>query len=169
MPIYVKKSAALTKLLKGSPMISEIRKEFNKRGPNDFRKAMLADMNKSISPVKGQGKWIRYSESYIKAIQGELGQTWDKNVSPVNLKLSGELHNSLKVYGVGFLSKVYVLRVQFTDFLADIHNRRGASKKKVIRRLLPTENGEQFNYGLTQVLLRSLRDSVGRVVKKFSA
>ena len=169
MPIYIKKSAGLTKLLAGTPIISEIRKDFNSRGPNTFRKAILADMNKSISPVKGKGKWIKYSDSYIKAIRGELGNTWDKQISPVNLKLSGELHYSLKVYGVGLLSKIYVLRVQFTDFLADIHNRRGASKKKVIRRLLPTENGEEFNYGLTQLLLRSLKESVGRVVKKFSA
>jgi hypothetical protein len=169
MPIYIKKSAGLDKILKGSPIISEIRKDFNTRGPNTFRKAILADMNKSISPVKGKGKWVRYSESYIKKIQGELGTTWDKQVSPVNLKLSGVLHESLKVFGVGLLSKTYVLRVQFNDFLADIHNRRGASKKKVIRRLLPTESNEEFNYGLTQVLLRSLRESVGRVVKKFSA
>jgi hypothetical protein len=188
MPIYIKKSAGLDKILKGSPIISEIRKDFNTRGPNTFRKAILADMNKSISPVKGKGKWVKYSESYIKQIKGELGfftkdnkvipvtnpqinlgQLWDKQVSPVNLKLSGELHNSLKVFGVGLLSKVYVLRVQFNDFLADIHNRRGASKKKVIRRLLPTESNEEFNYGLTRVLLNSLRDSVARVVNKFNA
>lgn len=169
MPIYIKKSAGLDKILKGSPIISEIRKDFNNRGPDNFRKAILADMNKSISPVKGKGKWIKYSDSYIKAIGGELGAIWDKQISPVNLKLSGELHNSLKVFGVGLLSKTYVLRVQFNDFLADIHNRRGAGKKKVIRRLLPTESNEEFNYGLTRVLLNSLRDSVARVLNKFNA
>ena len=167
MPVYVKKSAGLDKMLKGS-LVQDIRVDFNKRGPQEFRKAILADMNKSISPVKGKGKWIRYSASYIKKIQGELGITWGKQVSPVNLKLSGELHNSLKVFGVGLLSKTYVLRIQFDDFLADIHNRRGASKKKVIRRLLPTENGEEFNYGLTRVLLNSLKASVGRVVARFN-
>jgi hypothetical protein len=187
MPIYIKKSAGLDKILKGSPIISDIRKEFDRRGPNEFRKAMLADMNKSISPVKGKGKWVKYSDSYIAQIKGELGfitkggkvipvspyidlgSLYDKQVSPVNLKLSGTLHNSLKVFGVGLLSKVYVMRVQFNDFLADIHNRRGASKKKVVRRLLPTENGEEFNYGLTQVLLRSLREAVARVVDKYKA
>ena len=169
MPIYIKKSAGLDKILKGSPIIGDIRADFNKQGPNTFRKAIISDMNKSISPVKGQGKWVRYSGSYIKQIQGFLGQAWGKDVSPVNLKLSGELHNSLKVFGVGLLSKTYVLRIQFNDFLADIHNRRGTSKKKVIRRLLPTINGEEFNYGLTQVLLKSLKDSVARIVAKYNA
>lgn len=169
MPVFIKKSKKLDDILKGTPVISEIRKDFDRRGPDTFRKALLADMNKSISPVKGQGKWIKYSDSYITAIRGELGATWDKQISPVNLKLSGTLHNSLKVFGVGLLSKTYVLRVQFNDFLADIHNRRGASKKKVIRRLLPTNSNEEFNYGLTQVLLRSLRESVARVLTKFNA
>lgn len=169
MPIYIKKSAGLDKILKGTPIISDIRKEFDRTGPDNFRRAMLADMNKSISPVKGKGKWIRYSDSYLKQIKGELGTIWSKQVSPVNLKLSGELHNSLKVFGVGLLSKVYVLRIQFNDFLADIHNRRGASKKKVIRRLLPTNNGEEFNYGLTQLLLKSLRTAVDRVLLKYKA
>ena len=169
MPIYIKKSAQLDKILKGTPLISEIRKDFDRTGPNAFRKALLEDMNKSISPVKGQGKWVRYSESYIKAIRGELGATWDKQISPVNLKLSGELHKSLKVFGVGLLSQYYVLRIQFNDFLADIHNRRGASKKKVIRRLLPTENGEEFNFGLSRLLLNSLKASVARIVAKYNA
>jgi hypothetical protein len=169
MPIFIKKSAKLDDLLKGTPFISEIRKDFDRTGPNNFRKAILADMNKSISPVKGEGKWVRYSESYINAIRGELGATWGKQISPVNLKLSGELHNSLKVFGVGLLSQYYVLRVQFTDFLADIHNRRGASKKKVIRRLLPTEGGEEFNYGLSRLLLNSLKASVAKIAAKYSA
>jgi hypothetical protein len=177
MPVYVKKSTGLDKMLKGS-LVQDIRVDFNKQGPKEFRKAILADMNKSISPVKGKGKWVRYSKSYIKKIQGELGITWGKQVSPVNLKLSGELHNSLKVFGVGLLSKTYVLRIQFDDFLADIHNRRGAGRSKgaglgvgsagVVRRLLPTENGEDFNYGLTRVLLNSLKASVGRVVARFN-
>lgn len=169
MPVYIKKSTSLSKLLAGTPIISDIRKEFERKGPDTFRKAMLADMNKSISPVKGAGKWVKYSDSYITAVKGFLGQAWGKDISPVNLKLSGELHNSLKVYGIGLLSKTYVLRISFNDFLADIHNRRGASKKKVIRRLLPTNNGEEFNYGLTRILLNSLKDAVARVVEKYKA
>lgn len=169
MPIYIKKSARLTNLLKGTPFISDIRKEFNKRGPNEFRKTMLEQIAKSISPVKGEGKFVRYSESYIEQIRGSLGEIWAKQITPVNLKLSGTLLNSLKVYGVGLLSKTYVLRIQFTNFLADIHNRRGASKNKVIRRLLPTNNGEEFNYTISRQLLKSLREAVEKIVAKYNA
>ena len=38
--------------------------------------------------------------------------------------------------------------VGFSNFLADIHNRLGASKKKVIRRMLPTNKGETFNLNI---------------------
>ena len=73
-------------------------------------------------------------------IDGELFKAFRKRRSPVNLTLSGQLLDSIfsKITKEGLV-------IGFKDKLADIHNRQGASKKKVVRRILPTQKGEKFS------------------------
>jgi len=91
-----------------------------------------------------------------------------KQVSPVNLRHSGELHKSLKVFQAGGFLSTFRLVVEFRNKLADIHNRLGAGKSKVIRRLLPTRGGETFNRRISQNILSELQSAVNFVVKQFN-
>lgn len=167
---------------KGYP--EEVRKEFSKRGPTKVKQAIVQDMIKGISPVQGGGKYKKYSETYKQTISGVTtfrrfggkvvpfdgpdqefirDSSPTKQLSPVNLRHSGELHKSLKSY-----LKNTALVIAFQHFLADIHNRRGAGKAKVVRRMLPTEAGEKFNRTITAVIISEVKKAVTIIAKQFS-
>lgn len=187
MGFKLTKPTQLTRLLKSTEktgLINDVRKEFEKRGPVKVKQAIVQDMIKGISPVQGGGRWKRYSDSYKETIRGKAtyrkfgGKVVKfpgrdkafmdrskptKQVSPVNLRHSGELHRSLNVF-----TKSKTLYVQFKHFLADIHNRRGAGKSKVVRRMLPTKRGETFNRTITKVLIGQLKNATEIVAKRIS-
>lgn len=149
-------------------LVKATRKEFAKKGPTKIKQAIVQDMIKGISPVKGGGKWKKYSDGYKKEIRKNKSRRMrsaspTKAVTPINLRLTGQLHRSLKSF---FKSKALV--IQFKHFLADIHNRRGAGKSKVVRRMLPTKSGEQFNRRINTVIFDQLKKAVDTVAKKFS-
>lgn len=170
-----------------SVLIQEIRKDFSIKGPNEVKKAILRDITKGISPVEGFGKFKKYSDSYKDVILGKgmfrkvggrtvffegvrdeqllSASSPKKKRSPVTLRVTGQLHNALKVFTIRNFSK---LVFDWRDFLADIHNRRGAGKKKVVRRMLPTERGESFNKEILGTIISKLEQSAKRIVKRFS-
>jgi hypothetical protein len=210
MPIKVKLSRELQKLLSSSDngLVPSIRKEFSKRGPTKVKQAIVQDMIKGVSPVRGGGKWKRYSNSYKEVIRGKAAyrtlkngkviriapdagqkgkskkgrlnlisdlnadfkasQNPTKRVSPVNLRLSGALHRSLFAETKGGFLRAYRLVIGFKNKLADIHNRLGAGKSKVIRRLLPTKNRETFNRRITLTIVTELEKARDKVVKQFN-
>jgi len=111
---------------------------------------------RGVSPVKGFGRFQKYSPLYlnqIKTLYFRIG----KRPSPVNLKLTGKLLESLftRVKRNGVV-------IGFDNFLADIHNREGAGKSKVVRRMLPTGSGESFSVSITN----RLRESVAAVARE---
>ena len=121
-----------------------------------LEKEIAGSILRGVSPVKGFGRFPKYSDSYRKQIIKD--RELRKRPSPVNLKLTGELLKSLfvKVTPKGLL-------IGFDNFLADIHNREGAGKKKVVRRMLPTKQGEQFNKVIT-TRLKQVLDKVAREI-----
>lgn len=207
MPIKIKLSDDLKNLLdqnKNSGLIPRFRKKFvQQRSPARIKREILKDINRGISPVKGKGKWKRYSQSYKDAIRGRtsfvdpvtgeyiifryvngrvikidvetrnIGETQvqrdanpTKRVSPVNLRLSGGLHKSLTVEAKNGFLRGFRLRVAFSSELANIHNKLGAGKSKVIRRLLPTESGEEFNLKINSFIFDEVQKAVDSVVKE---
>ena len=197
MSFTLKVSKDLKRLLKPTQrngLINQVKKEFAKRGPVKVKQAIVQDMIKGVSPVKGEGKWKRYSKSYKQQIKGKVrfftkggkviaikaargkrisnsvteNANPTKQISPVNLKLSGDLHKSLKSFIAGLALKSFTLVISFDHFLADIHNRRGAGKIKQVRRMLPTKNGEEFNRRISLVILNQLKNAVGKVAKRFN-
>lgn len=86
-----------------------------------------------------------------------------KSVSPVNLKLTGELHDS-------FFSKTLLdrpgVRMGFSSKLASIHNDEGAGKSKVKRRMLPTISGETFNASITRAFKNKIEIAIRRVIAR---
>ena len=171
-------------------MIEAIRKDFAKTAPKQIRQTLLRDVTKGISPVKGQGKFKKYSKSYKNVIWGRGmfrkfgGKTVyiegvpdetilsaaspKKKASPVTLRLTGQLHNALKVFTSGDYRSKFRLNFDWRDFLADIHNRRGAGKSKTVRRMLPTNSGEEFNKEITDDILTRLKKSVARIVDRLN-
>ena len=108
----------------------------------------------------------RFVNSRHRDFQAKAKPT--KQVSPVNLRYSGGLHRSLKVFTTGGVLRNFRMITQFKNFLADIHNRRGAGKSKVIRRLLPTNQGERFNRRIEQTIITELKKAADFVAKQFS-
>ena len=95
-----------------------------------------------------QGK--RYPVQVPRKNYGALPQFKGKKISPVNLRVTGDLLNS-------YFSRIRngKLEIGYDNFLADIHNRQGAGKSKVVRRMLPTNPGEGFN----RLITRRVRDA----------
>jgi hypothetical protein len=171
-----------------SKLVPEVRKEFRKIGPKAARKKVLSNLSKGVSPVEGKGKFQKYSKSYKDFILGKVSfrkingkvipfqnedpilnaATPKKRRSPVNLRFTGQLWNSLKVFTSGGFTDRFRLVFDWRDFLADIHNQRGAGKSKVIRRMLPTEKNENFNKDINDTILAKLRAAASLVAKRFS-
>jgi len=173
-----------------SIIVDKVREEFSKSAPKEIRKALLRDVTKGISPVEGFGKFKKYSESYKDVIAGKgmYRQVGGKTVffegvrdeallsaaspkkkrSPVSLRLTGQLHNALKLFTTGGFTDKFRLVFDWRDFLADIHNRRGAGKSRAVRRMLPTSAGEEFNRSINETILDRLKRAAFKVAKRFS-
>jgi len=110
---------------------------------------------KGLSPVKGQGKFEKYSPNYKKASR------------VVNLKVTGKLLDSFTIEPIkgGF-------KIGFDSDLADIHNRLGVPRKdkeNVVRRMLPDETvGETFNRRITKEIEKELVRIINIVTNKMS-
>lgn len=142
-----------------------------KKVKEKFRAAQLSYLvglikelyQKGISPVRGGGRFKRYSDSYREQIKRGTGEAGLKNnqVSPVNLTLTGEMGDSLKVRDSG--GRTFV---EFDDPKAYFHNTSGVGKSRVIRRLLPDRQGEKFSREIEQRILDSVRAIVKSVTRK---
>jgi len=147
--------------------IIKVQKEvIKKRSLAPIQIGIIRSILRGVSPVKGKGKFKRYSKSYINQIRtAALGIP--KNTSPVNLKLSGQLLKSFFIKGKIKRKKGAELEIGFKDELADIHNRRGAGKSKVVRRMLPTKAGEQFTRRINTTIQKIFQRAIKKVVAEF--
>lgn len=143
--------------------LDKIKEEFKEANFDDLIDAIIKQISKGISPVRGIGGFQKYSIAYKEQIRDPFTiphRLKKDKISPVNLKLTGRMHDSLSHEP----SKDGV-RLEFRDKKAFWHNNTGAGKSRVIRRILPTESGERFNDLLTQRLTGIFR----RVVKKVTS
>lgn len=136
-----------------------------------FLKQKILDfLIKGISPVAGFARFEKYSESYTEKIESvrkknkklkkqgtrSNSQFSGKLKSPVNLKLSGDLHSSLEVTQTERNKTV----VRFKDFKAKFHNELGVGKKKILRRLLPTNSGEEFSKVIQREIVKKAKEAL---------
>lgn len=169
--------------------LPKIKKQFNKKAPSILVESIKADLESGVSPVKGYGRFKPYSKSYKQQIDGKVrfftnsngkivalkaktrgrgrfrffdSKFTGKKKSPVNMKLSGDMIKSLKAKK-GFLKGS--IKVSISDKKADYHNRRGAGKSKVVRRLLPSNPGEKFNRRITLNIEDLLIDIVNNAIR----
>lgn len=143
-------------------LIPKVRKEFLRQSKRDLKKLVIDEsISKGISPVEGQGKFEKYSKSYKEAIKAGRYSQYSKTISPVNMKLSGDMLESFFVEDNG-----NSLKIGFDHELAEIHNDKGAGQSKVIRRLLPTKQGEKFKRSILRGILDLLDSAVAKILGK---
>lgn len=126
-----------------------------------MEKEIIKSIERGVSPVKGEGRFDGYSQSYLDSIKAGTHSKYSKRKRPVNLKLSGKL---LKSFFIKVTSKG--IKLGFDNKLADIHNRKGAGKSKAVRRMLPTNSGEEFSRSITTRLKEVLDDVAKTIFKK---
>ena len=114
-------------------------------------------VNKGGSSPKNTGGGLRYekySDSYRSAIK--RGSIKGKSQTPRNLTVTGKMLRSIK----SRMTKNYV-RVWFTSPIAKYHDKLGAGKSKVIRRMIPDpKKGEKFNAGIRKRIANALRGAI---------
>jgi hypothetical protein len=144
-------------------LIHKITDEFHKtmlgsRG-DLVRDAILGMIKKGLSPVKGYGRFVGYSDSYLKSIKS--GYIENKQKRPVNLTVTGNMLRSF------FIRKSSLgLFIGFKSELAAYHNDLGASTSHVIRKMLPTFHDEKFSKVVDDRIKDALKLSIDRVKKK---
>lgn len=154
MPVKIQKR------LKALKLLEETREDFKKEIKDSFGDELKDLIRKGVNPVKQTGnKYQQYSESYKKAIRA--GRVPGKSkISPVDLKQTGALHNSLRIDISGENPKVF-----FDDEKAIYHNNLGVGKAKITRRLLPDGSGEEFTFRLFQKILEALKAAIKKNTK----
>ena len=123
------------------------RERWAKEASEEVKKEIIKSIEEGMSPVKGVGRYEPYSESYKEAINKGRYSAYNKKTNPVNLKLSGKLHKSIRtrITKTGF-------SIWFTDRKFTYHNDLGAGKSRVIRPILPTGAGERFRSKIEKVI-----------------
>jgi hypothetical protein len=153
MPIKIK--ADLKKMKNYTKDVKEKYKKELQSGAAGYELIRIIQdiIGKGISPVDGEGRFEKYSESYRKDIKS--GYYPSKKVSPVNMYLSGDMMGSLRFIEID--EKLYL---QFEDKKARWHD-KGLGNLPV-RKLLPTGRMERFNKRITDLLVKALK----KVLKK---
>lgn len=122
-----------------------------------LKKDIITELANGRTPVKGAKdiKRVPYSASYRRQILTGRVRRFGKRLTPVNLRLSGKMYDSLECRSRGLS-----LFVRFRDSKAEDHNRgRG---KLPVRRNLPFSN-EEFNDRINKNLKRCLQRTVRKV------
>lgn len=117
-----------------------------------IKEAITDFLSKGISPVEGKGRFVKYSSSYTSAILNGRYVKFGKAVRPVNLKLTGKLHNSIKIRPTAS-----GLTIWFSDKKAEYH--QNGTSKMPQRKLLP-DDGELFS----QAINEKIEDKIAEMV-----
>jgi len=132
---------------------------------NTIKDGMLAEILSGTSPISGKGPYKAYRGSYRKRIQaGRLGS---KQLSPVNLQLSGDFLSDLKALAVkdpkgGFSSIVgYFTKLS----RAKESGHREGVNKQAKRPTIPIGN-ERFNNKISKLIIQGIDAAIQKILRK---
>lgn len=159
MPIKIKKTR---KRLIALTFIEKAKEHWKKATKKFIKDEIIKSIERGVSPVakggtdpKGTSGSLRfqgYSDSY-KDKMGK-GELTSKRQRPVNLTVTGKLLRSIKSQ----LTKDGV-KVWFADEKAKYHDKLGAGKSKILRRLIP-HKGETWNAGINKKIVNALKEAI---------
>lgn len=129
---------------------------FNREAADKLGAEIDGAIGKGVSPVRGQGRFQNYKESYQDAIKAGY-QGGGKRVRPVNLMVTGKLRNSQNTK----ITNMKVI-VTYTDEKAAYHNEGNGKMPR--RAILPTKPGEEFSPAITKFLKGLAKKSIDAVL-----
>ena len=144
----------------------QIKKKFMASAPKKLAEVMRKEIIdnhilKGKSPVKGEGRFDRYSESYKKQIRSKTGilKAIGKKVTPVNLKVSGQLISSFNIK-----KTEKGLKIGFKDKVSAYHQK--GTDKMPRRQMLPGGGGlEKFKPAITRAYAKEAIKIMKNIVK----
>ena len=143
----------VTKSITIKTLLPTLKKEFLSRGnQQELKNLVKRTIESGKSPVLGK-TFKKYSKGYAK-IKGRT--------KPVDMKRTGKMLNSLQVSST---KSSIVLRFK-NKKPADYHNRLGAGRGKVVRRLLPSNRGERFKKFIENAIVRYLRRAAREAARR---
>ena len=137
--------------------------------PNNIKKNFSRDLKKEIedvivdrirsgkSPVKGK-RFKDYSTQYSKRFKGGRARPVDMTGPPPD---GGKMIRSLTVRQ----RRQGQVIIEFKSQTAVWHDQEGAGRSKVIRRLLPSNRGEEFDSTTSRIINAILRRAVRKGVR----
>ena len=161
MPIITKIDKRLRAFLKNE--LRDIQAEVSRKVGPEVRDEILELLQDGISPTDGGQFKQDYSQRYIKDIAA--GKYTGKTISPVNLKLTGKLYESL-------VFKVRKTKTRITTQLR-FRNRKRAKEHDEglhglpVRRLLPNK-GESWHVNIALIIDGILTNAMRKFIKKYS-
>ena len=161
MAIITKTTSSYKELLSYAKKLRKLSLKFlKKKIPNEIRQLM----EDGISPTQG-GEWKPdYSQRYINQINKGKGRGFGrKTISPVNLKLTGKMHRSLR-------AKVKVTKGIITLEFKDAEKAQGHDKglgHLPKRRLLPND-GEKLHSSIRLLILQIVKNVSKKLEKSAS-
>lgn len=161
MPIITKIDKRLKSFLKDE--LRSIQAEVSAKLGPEVRDEILELLQDGISPTAGGKYKPDYSERYIKGITG--GKYPGKTISPVNLKLTGKLYESL-VFDVRETKTRISTRLRFRQSKRAKEHDEGLNGLPV-RRLLPNK-GESWHVNIALIVDGVLNNAMRKFVKKYS-
>ena len=115
-----------------------IRRRWQKFAVREVKTKYINSLKRGVSPVQRQGRFKKYSPVYVQMMKDKQ-LDYSKKPRPVNLKLSGELHDSFMVTKTD-----EGIKLEFTKTvgkkkwnLAMIHSVQGVGKAKTKRVIMP--------------------------------
>lgn len=157
----VKVNKALVKA-KLDKIRKQVKKKFLAEAPKKLAKIMRREIIdnhilKGKSPVKGEGRFDRYSDSYRRMIKNPNGifKAIGKKVTPVNLKVSGAL---LESFSIKETNKGLI--IGFTDKVSGYHQK--GTDKMPRRQMLPGAGG---NEKFTNAISRAYNKEAVKIMK----
>ena len=133
-------------------LIGRVNKSFGKNIRRELTDVIKEEILSGKSPVKGK-RFKDYSDSYSK-LKGRK--------KPVDMFVTGTMLESLKARLRGRSSVLFF----FSSEIAVYHDKLGAGINKVIRRLLPTRQGEEFKTKINNKILKITDTVVNKETKK---
>lgn len=146
MPIKIKKRLTFKEIPKN------VQRQYSKAAKPVIADLIIDKITQGISPVKGEGRFTRYSKSYSK----KKGRR-----APVDMLDTGKMLESIRVRLAGKLRKIEIF---FKSKIAGYHTR--GDGKLPMRKLLPTEKGETFTNDIIRKMIRLLDKTVSRETKR---